>query len=103
MSPPYDHDLNPIAERVIAVIETLTIAAKSSSGAPIGFWPYVVLNAVNWHTVNRKIGGQAPFLSVSHDFCGRFSHVLGVSVALGGGARIVSIPKSGKTKARFYR
>ena len=26
MSPPHDHDLNPIAERVIAVIETLTIA-----------------------------------------------------------------------------
>ena len=43
MSPPYDHDLNPIAERVIAVRETLTIAAKSSSGAPIGFWPYLML------------------------------------------------------------
>ena len=34
--------------------------------------------------------------------CG-FLPVTVVSVALGGGARTVSIPKSGKTKAGFYR
>ena len=59
MSPPHDHDLNPIAERIIGVIDSLSRAAKSSSGAPVGFWPYLILNAVNWHnTVPGSTGSS---------------------------------------------
>jgi len=50
MSPPHDHDLNPIAERTIGVIDTLATSMKSLSGAKgNGFWPYFVRNAVDVH------------------------------------------------------
>ena len=55
MSPPHDHDLNPIAERVIGVIDELSRSTKLASGAPIGFWPYVLTNAVTWH---NRVGGS---------------------------------------------
>ena len=49
MSPPHDHNLNPIAERTIGVISDLCKATKLSSGTPVTFWPYLVCNAVDWH------------------------------------------------------
>ena len=48
-SPPHDHDLNPIAERVIGVISELATASKLFCNAPIGFWPYVFRDAVEKH------------------------------------------------------
>ena len=38
MSPPHDHNLNPIAERTIGVISDLCKATKLSSGVPLTFW-----------------------------------------------------------------
>ena len=48
-SAPHDHDLNPIAESTINVVSTLATAHKSSSGAPIGFWPEIIRYSVDWH------------------------------------------------------
>ena len=55
-SPPHDHDLNPIAERVIGVIsETASaIRATRNFGAPSGYWPWMIAYAVDWH--NATIG-----------------------------------------------
>lgn len=49
MSPPHDHDLNPIAESTIHTIDTLATAFKLASGAPASFWPYLIRNAVDVH------------------------------------------------------
>ena len=46
MSPPHDHNLNPIAERCIGIISDLVKAHRLSSGAPATFWPFLVTNAV---------------------------------------------------------
>ena len=54
MSPPHDHDLNPIAERAIGSISELSAIFRAQSGAPIGFWPYLVRHAVHVH--NSTIG-----------------------------------------------
>ena len=59
MSPPHDHDLNPIAERVIGNISALARATKDSSGAPIGFWPYMIANAVRWHNMTSGSTGSS--------------------------------------------
>ena len=39
MSPPHDHDLNPIAESAIGVISDLACCIRGHSGAPRGLWP----------------------------------------------------------------
>lgn len=49
ISPPHDHDLNPIAESTIHTIDTLATAFKLASGAPASFWPYLIRNAVDVH------------------------------------------------------
>ena len=48
-SPPYDHDLNPLAERLIGVISDQACASAKACGAPVGFWPYFVRDAVLKH------------------------------------------------------
>eukprot|EP00966_Prymnesium_polylepis_P197829 4584200-Prymnesium_polylepis.1 len=53
-SPPHDHDLNPIAERVIGVISEVATAVRASSGAPPGMWPWIIAYVVDWH--NSTIG-----------------------------------------------
>ena len=41
-SPPHDHDLNPIAERIIGSISETATAIRASSGLPARFWPGVL-------------------------------------------------------------
>jgi hypothetical protein len=48
-SPPHDHDLNPIAERVIGLISENASTIRSHGDIPISFWPHIVANAVDWH------------------------------------------------------
>ena len=49
MSPPYDHDLNPIAERAIGVASGLACSIRGHSNAPVGVWPHIIEHAVNVH------------------------------------------------------
>ena len=49
MSPPHDHDLNPIAERCIGVVSANACAARSQSNASASLWPWLCENAVNIH------------------------------------------------------
>ena len=50
-SPPHDHDLNGIAERIIRTIDEVATAMSQQAGAKIGFWPEIINHAVNWHNV----------------------------------------------------
>ena len=59
MSPPYDHDLNPIAERTIGVVSTLAAAMKGHCNASATLWPWLIENAVNVHnSTGGKIGSS---------------------------------------------
>ena len=49
MSPPYDHDLNPVAERAIGVISGLACSIRGHSNASVGVWPHIIEHAVNIH------------------------------------------------------
>ena len=53
-SPPHDHDLNPIAERVIGLVSETACAVRSASGAPAGYWPWIISYVVDWH--NSTVG-----------------------------------------------
>ena len=59
MSPPHDHDLNPIAERVIGNLSAIARAMKSNSNTPIGFWPYILANAAKWHNITSGSTGSS--------------------------------------------
>ena len=48
-SPPHDHDLNPIAERIIGLISEMSTAIRIESSAPIGLWPWIISYAVDYH------------------------------------------------------
>ena len=54
MSPPHDHDLNPIAERVIGVISTSATAVRLHTEASPRLWPWLIEYVVAWH--NGTIG-----------------------------------------------
>ena len=41
-SPPHDHDLNPIAERIIGLISETAAAIRLSSGADPRLWPWII-------------------------------------------------------------
>ena len=58
-SPPHDHDLNPIAESTIAVIDHLASSMKELSGAPESFWPYIYRHAVNVHNATSTAHGSS--------------------------------------------
>ena len=53
-SPPHDHDLNPIAERIIGLVSETASAIRASSGAPAGYWPWIISYVVDWH--NSTVG-----------------------------------------------
>ncbi|MDC0525432.1 reverse transcriptase domain-containing protein [bacterium] len=55
LSPPHDHDLNPIAERVIGLISDVSAAVRIHSDAPVRFWPWIIAYTVDWH--NSSISG----------------------------------------------
>ena len=60
MSPPHDHDLNPIAESTMGVIDTNATAARSLSGSPASFWPWLIRNSVDIHNTGPcDIGSSA--------------------------------------------
>ena len=63
-SPPHDHDLNPIAERVIGLISEVATAVRASSGAPAGFWPWIISYVVEWH--NSTVGSVGSSTADSH-------------------------------------
>ena len=53
-SPPHDHDLNPIAERVIGVISEAATAVLHASHATPWLWPHIIGYVVDWH--NSTVG-----------------------------------------------
>ena len=59
MSPPHDHDLNPIAERVIGVVSDLACGIRGHSGAPCGLWPHIIEHAVNIHNSTDSTCGTS--------------------------------------------
>ena len=59
MSPPHDHDLNPIAERSIGVISELACAIRSHSNAPASVWPHLIEQAVNIHNSTSSSCGTS--------------------------------------------
>ena len=65
MSPPHDHDLNPIAERCIGVISANACAARSHSNAPASMWPWLIENAANIH--NSTVSSSADIGSSTAD------------------------------------
>ena len=68
-SPPHDHDLNPIAESTIRVIDTLATTYRNQCGAPVGFWPEFVRHAVNWHnaSVTTSVGSSTADAGISSE------------------------------------
>ena len=60
MSPPYDHDLNPIAERVIGVLSELASAMRADCGGKPTFWTWFMHHAVNWHNCTAGHTGSSP-------------------------------------------
>ena len=49
VSPPHDHDLNPIAERIIGLIAETATAIRIDSSASPRHWPWIISYAVDWH------------------------------------------------------
>ena len=59
VSPPHDHDLNPIAERVIGLISEMATTIRVHSHAPPQLWPWVVAYAVDWHNASITAVGSS--------------------------------------------
>ena len=68
LSPPHDHDLNPIAERAIGVIDTLATTMREQAKGPIGYWPWFINNAVEVHNATISSTGSSTADSVSTPF-----------------------------------
>ena len=65
-SPPYDHDLNPIAERINRTIPEVATAAFILSGASHGFWPWFIRHAVHVHnSLQCAVGSSTADASIS--------------------------------------
>jgi len=58
-SPPHDHDLNPVAESIIRVIDVSATRARSQGGVPVGFWPELIRNSVDWHNASVTSVGSS--------------------------------------------
>ena len=66
MSPPYDHDLNPIAERAIGVVSTLATTMRDFGSAPVGVWPWLIEHAVNVHnSTTSEVGSSVADPAIS--------------------------------------
>ncbi|MGA0059339.1 MAG: reverse transcriptase domain-containing protein [Planctomycetota bacterium] len=48
-SPPHDHDLNPIAERIIGLISEVAAAVRLATDASPRLWPWIICYVVDWH------------------------------------------------------
>jgi hypothetical protein len=59
-SPPHDHDLNPIAERIIGLIAENSTALLYASGLPVRLWPWIIAYAVDWHNSTVCSVGSSP-------------------------------------------
>ena len=44
-SPPHDHDLNPISERIIGIISDTAAAIRLATDAPVRLWPWLIAYA----------------------------------------------------------
>ena len=88
-SAPYDHDLNPIAESTINVIDTMATKFKLQSNAPVGFWPEAIRHAVNWHNASSTSVGSSsadPAISAHQRFTGKLPKIMDLCTF---GARVV--------------
>jgi microcystin-dependent protein len=54
LSPPHDHDLNPIAERAIRTLAETASAIRVASNVSARHWPHIIAYAADWH--NSLIG-----------------------------------------------
>lgn len=79
MSPPHDHDLNPIAEATIQSIDRLAAAMRAECSAPVGFWTYLLRHAVDVHNSLRVGTGSSvgdDLLSPDHRFSLKLPRVM---------------------------
>ncbi|MDC0525827.1 hypothetical protein OAO87_02415, partial [bacterium] len=58
-SPPHDHDLNPIAERIIGLISETATAIRVASNASPRLWPWIIAYAVDWHNASTTAVGSS--------------------------------------------
>ena len=73
-SAPDDHDLNPIAESTIRVIDSLATKYRLQSGAPVGFWPELFRHAIDWHNASPTSTGTStsdPAITAIQRFTGK--------------------------------
>ena len=59
-SPPHDHDLNPIAERMIGIFSEHASAIRDASGCPPGFWPWLFTFVADVRNGTKSGVGSAP-------------------------------------------
>ena len=66
LSPPHDHDLNPIAERIIGLISEIAAAIRISSDASPRMWPWIISYAIDWHNATAgSVGSSTADATVS--------------------------------------
>ena len=72
-SPPHDHDLNPIAERIIGLISEDAAAIRLDSHASPRLWPWIFAYAIDWHNGSvSSVGSSTADSNISpHQ---RFTH-----------------------------
>ena len=58
-SPPHDHDLNPIAERIIGLISENAAAIRIDSNADPRLWPWIIAYAIDWHNATVSSVGSS--------------------------------------------
>ena len=58
-SPPHDHDLNPIPERVIGHISERAASIKIHSGSSPRLWPWIIAYAIDWHNASITSVGSS--------------------------------------------
>ena len=66
VSPSHDHDLNPIAERIIGLIAERSIATRLAANADARLWPWTVAYVVAWHNASvTSLGSSTADSSIS--------------------------------------
>ena len=58
-SPPHDHDLNPIAERIIGSISETATAIRLSTEASPRLWPHIISHAIDYHNGTISSAGSS--------------------------------------------
>ena len=65
-SPPHDHDLNPIPERVIGHISERAASIRIHSGSSPRLWPWIIAYAIDWHNASAgSVGSSTADANVS--------------------------------------